>query len=77
MDTSEDIFTERERALLCFDALCEEHGNGGIPCSLPRTKQHAIEIAKREIRGDSNTLTLSEHAEPKTATAIVEYSDDA
>jgi hypothetical protein len=77
MEPSEDIFTEQERAELCFDALCEEHGNGGIPCSLPRTKEHAIEIAQRESRGDSNKLTLSEHAEPKTATAIVEYSDDA
>lgn len=76
MTTNDAIFTEEEREELCVNPQCEEHGYGGSPCSLPRDKDHAVEIAQREERESSNTLSLREHAEPKTATAIVEYSDE-
>jgi len=76
MNSDDVVFTEEEREMLCVDTECEEHGKGDSSCSLPRTKQHAVEIAQAEERESSNTLSLKEHAEPKTATAIVEYSDE-
>jgi hypothetical protein len=76
MNSDSVIFTEEEREALCADRECEEHGIGDNPCSLPRTKEHAVEIAQREEKEDSNTFSVKEHAEPKTATGIVEYSDE-
>jgi len=76
MTANDVIFTEEEREELCVNPQCEEHSGGKTPCSLPRDKDHAVEIAQREERDSSNTLSLREHAKTKTATAIVEYSDE-
>lgn len=68
---SEEIFTERERAEICVDPFCEEHGDGDAPCNVPRTKEEA----KRKLKAES-TVSLQQQAEPKTAKGIVERTSE-
>lgn len=70
-DTDNEIlFTKWEREELCIDDDCEEHGNGKVPCRIPKTKREG----EAQLRADDR-MSGGGVQTRKARTSVV-WSDD-
>lgn len=75
MSDEDTIFTDKERAELCLNEDCAEHGDGDEECDIPRTKGEASIYVTEQQKNDSAGASL-QNVSPTTATGKVVRSDE-
>jgi hypothetical protein len=67
------VLTKEQRAALCDEERCKEHGDGDEWCPIPLYKEDLNDLLSD---AQDTSTPLQEQAEPKTATGHVVRSDE-